>query len=80
MKRDFTKWLLVFVAMFFAQGYMFAQASSNHQVGAVTGDFTARWVATPSHDNLDGVTGLGKSPVVDEGWSNMGILVQFAKD
>ncbi|MEN8228908.1 MAG: kelch repeat-containing protein [Bacteroidota bacterium] len=81
MKKKFTKWLMIFVAMFFAQDYVFAQdpGFANQQTAAMAGNFSATWTVTPSSDTMDCASGLGKAEAAAEGWKAMGPYVHFNK-
>ncbi|MEN8202336.1 MAG: kelch repeat-containing protein [Bacteroidota bacterium] len=81
MKKNVTRWLIIFAAMFFAQDYVFAQdpGFANQQTAAISANFYAKWQATPSHDTMDCASGLGMAEAAAEGWKAMGPYVHFNK-
>jgi hypothetical protein len=50
----------------------------NTQIAPLTGDYSIKLVATPSHDNMDGAFGLSSMKVA--AWNNFNAIMQFNTD
>ena len=59
----------------FKLGKAAAPAIINKSIPPVANKFWAQWRVTPSHDNMNGATGLAKGPV--SAWNDYGVIVRF---
>ncbi len=62
----------------FVLGAAVATPLVSKQVPAVAGKFWAAWNVNPTHNNMNGATGLAKGRV--SGWGDYGVIVRFNPD
>ncbi|MEN8116708.1 MAG: kelch repeat-containing protein [Bacteroidota bacterium] len=77
MKKIFTKSFLILVAILVAQSYVFAQSFASKQTAKMTDEFSVTFVATPSHDSMDGAVGLSEVEFIAAETWNYGPYIHF---